>query len=196
MFLFGPCSVFMHKLLCFLAIVSSFWRKSITNHVPLTLTIPVTGERRVQPPNKHIKSCLLPYKTKVHYYYCYCVSQAGAKSDPWPLICTFWWADSVHDGRGRGLAANILTNCKISNPDPRPPPCDQKSRRGYSIRHFWLCCFYHHHKENVVIVAISNWTILYFLNRNSWCLRMSEYKGDGDNVRFLERVQIFRHDMG
>ena len=61
---------------------------------------------------------------------------------------------------------------------------------------FWLCCFYHHHKENVVIVAISNWTILYFLNRNSWCLRMSEYKGDGDNVRFLERVQIFRHDMG
>ena len=122
MFLFGPCSVFMHKLLCFLAIVSSFWRKSITNHVPLTLTILVTGEHRVQPLNKHINSCLLPYKTKVHYYYCYCVSQAGAKSDPWPLICTFWWADSVHDGRGRGLAANILTNCKISAPDPRPPP--------------------------------------------------------------------------
>ena len=83
-----------------------------------------TRDRRVPSaaPNKHINSCLLPYKTKVHYYYCYCVSQAGAKSDPWPLICTFWWAGSVHDGRGRGLAANILTNCKISDPDPRPPP--------------------------------------------------------------------------
>ena len=161
-----------------------------------------TRDRRVPSAAPKQAYQVLPYKTKVHYYYCYCVSQAGAKSDPWPLICTFWWAGSVHDGRGRGLAANILTNCKISDPDPRPPPspqpCDHRSRRGYSIRNFWLCCcFYHHHKENVVIVAIwSNWTILYFLNRNSWCLRMSEYKGDGDNVRFLERVQIFRHDMG
>ena len=140
-------NVFVWPMLTFYAQVIMFsgdcflvLEKVNNHHVPLTPTIPVTGECRVQPPNKHIKSCLLPYKTKVHYYYCYCVSQAGAKSDPWPLICTFWWADSVHDGRGRGLAANILTNCKISDPDPRPPPspqpCDQKSRRGYSIRHF------------------------------------------------------------
>ena len=137
-------NVFVWTLLSFYAQVIMFSGdcflvlEKVNNHVPLTLTIPVTGERRVQPPNKHINSCLLPYKTKVHYYYCYCVSQAGAKSDPWPLICTFWWADSVHDGRGRGLAANILTNCKISAPDPRPPPCDQKPRRGYSIRHFLI----------------------------------------------------------
>ena len=194
MFLFGPCSVFMHKLLCFLAIVSSFWRKSITMSPS-----PVTGECRVQPQTSISTpaSCLI--KPKFIIIIAIVFHKMEQKVTRGPLSVHFGGQTRCMTAAAADLPPTFWRTAKFrtQTQDLRQfPPCDQKSRRGYSIRHFWLCCFYHHRKENVVIVAISNWTILYFLNRNSWCLRMSEYKGDGDNVRFLERVQIFRHDMG
>ena len=47
--------------------------------------------------------CLFPYKTRLHYYYCYCVSQTGAKSDPWPLSVHL-----VHDTTQPRLTAGNL----------------------------------------------------------------------------------------
>ena len=54
--------------------------------------------------------CLFPYKTRLHYYYCYCVSQTGAKSDPWPVSVHFGaWHDSASPGRHfAGKSAQLL----------------------------------------------------------------------------------------
>lgn len=198
MFLFGPCSVFMHKLLCFLAIVSSFWRKSITmSPSPSQYPWPASAECSHQTSISSPASCLI--KPKFIIIIAIVFHKLGQKVTRGPLSVHFGGQTRCMTAAAADLPPTFWRTAKFlpQTQDLRlVPPCDQKPRRGYSIRHFWLCCFYHHHKENVVIVAISNWTILYFLNRNSWCLRMSEYKGDGDNVRFLERVQIFRHDMG
>ena len=178
---------------CFLVL-----EKVNNHHVPLTLTIPVTGECRVQPQTSISSPACCLIKPKFIIIIAIVFHKLGQKVTRGPLSVHFGGQTRCMTAAAADLPPTFWQTAKFL------PKTSAQSPALWSEIPTWLqhsallivLLLYHHRKENVVIVAISNWTILYFLNRNSWCLRMSEYKGDGDNVRFLERVQIFRHDMG
>ena len=59
--------------------------------------------------------CLFPYKTRLHYYYCYCVSQTGAKSDPWPLSVHLVHDTTLPGTQFAGKSAQLLRKIKSEN---------------------------------------------------------------------------------
>ena len=140
MFLFGPCSVFMHKLLCFLAIVSSFWRKSITmSPSPSQYPWPASTECSHQTSISSPASCLI--KPKFIIIIAIVFHKLGQKVTRGPLSVHFGGQTRCMTAAAADLPPTFWRTAKFlpQTQDLRlVPPCDQKPRRGYSIRHFLI----------------------------------------------------------